>query len=438
MSSLNFYSELVRQERVIIADGEVLLDNLRDAYYKTFVVPQEVELTFDSHLIESDGVFLGVADAGVIRSLYERHGPAVFFENIREFLGVGQRAERETQVNDEIAKTLAESPERMLRRNNGITFKAERVDRVENNTLRMTRAGIVNGCQTTMCIVRSDVQDGTAKVIVKVVQSDDSWDIAKAANYQNSVSRIDLDLARFLRPQLLQKFAIDSGLGISTNSAGGVTDILNSIRVHQLSYDEMRYLFLGVFSRQPTNIFAANYNKLRLEALNEVEQDTLIEYVMGVLFRLLLHTRQSAEATERRYGDETYSPLFERFFREENPKYRSFLAILAACAATGVSLDESSVADLGEGVVVINFIRKLEALLIESSDIYRRTFELAFEVQATRILDASDDRTDTEIRAKMFADLEKRSFAASLRLLRLRMDGDHEVSRLRGSGTAQE
>lgn len=33
-------------------------------------------------------------------------------------------------------------------------------------------------------------------VMVRVVEAVDSWDVAKAANFQNEVRQIDLDLAR--------------------------------------------------------------------------------------------------------------------------------------------------------------------------------------------------------------------------------------------------
>jgi hypothetical protein len=41
--------------------------------------------------------------------------------------------------------------------------------------------------------------------LVKIVEGGDSWDIAKAANNQNRVTRIDLELARFLRPSSFAK-----------------------------------------------------------------------------------------------------------------------------------------------------------------------------------------------------------------------------------------
>jgi hypothetical protein len=50
-------------------------------------------------------------------------------------------------------------------------------------------AAIVNGCQTTMCLVQCAPVSRECFVQVKVVATKDAWDIAKAANYQNPVTR---------------------------------------------------------------------------------------------------------------------------------------------------------------------------------------------------------------------------------------------------------
>ena len=56
-------------------------------------------------------------------------------------------------VNQEIIATISKEPERMVFRNNGITFKAHKATANGATKLELTKAAIVNGCQTTMCLV---------------------------------------------------------------------------------------------------------------------------------------------------------------------------------------------------------------------------------------------------------------------------------------------
>jgi hypothetical protein len=85
-------------------------------------------------------------------SLYERHGDGLFFENIRDFLGTGTTSSRDT-VNSKIIETIIEAPAKMLERNNGITMRAHSVRQLDDKTIEIDGAAIVNGCQTTMCLV---------------------------------------------------------------------------------------------------------------------------------------------------------------------------------------------------------------------------------------------------------------------------------------------
>lgn len=139
--------------------------------------------------------------------LFEEHGDALFFENIRDFLGAtsGKVVTDRMTVNQEIIQTISAQPGKMLPRNNGVTFRATSVASDGEDGIILANAAIVNGCQTTMCLVHCARVPDECMIQVKVVETDDAWDIAMAANYQNFVSRVDLDLARYLRPQLVRK-----------------------------------------------------------------------------------------------------------------------------------------------------------------------------------------------------------------------------------------
>lgn len=160
-----------------------------------------------------------------VSDLYQTYGDGLFFENIRDFLGPEsgrRRRDNRASVNANIIETARSEPYKMLARNNGVTFRAAVVERQGHTVVLVTGASIVNGCQTTMCIVHAGALDEDCYLPVKIVETADAWEVARAANYQNRVNQIDLDLARYLRPQLVQKAAGDLGysLGQSAVSNG--------------------------------------------------------------------------------------------------------------------------------------------------------------------------------------------------------------------------
>ena len=91
---------------------------------------------------------------------------SLFFENIREFLGEKEDRKGEA-VNKDIMRTLIDEPDRMLSRNNGITFKADKVKSNGESSLLLDGSSIVNGCQTTMCIVNAGEAARDAEIVVK-------------------------------------------------------------------------------------------------------------------------------------------------------------------------------------------------------------------------------------------------------------------------------
>ncbi len=144
----------------------------------------------------------------------------------------------------------------MLERNNGIVIRADKVIIDESGkSLTLTRGSVINGCQTTMCIV--DNANNTCFVPVKIVETTDSWDVAKAANYQNEVRELDLDLARSIRPQLAMRAASVTGVNIQTNEKSAF-QIIDEIYSRKVTYEETRLLYIGLFSRNPNNLYAAN------------------------------------------------------------------------------------------------------------------------------------------------------------------------------------
>ena len=100
-----------------------------------------------------------------------------------------------------IVKTIRQDPLKLLERNNGIVFKAKKVEFGDNEKqLILIEGSVVNGWQTTVSI--SEYAEQTCYVPVKIVEAldpENQWEIAQAANYQNKIrNRKDsLDIISF-------------------------------------------------------------------------------------------------------------------------------------------------------------------------------------------------------------------------------------------------
>jgi hypothetical protein len=395
LSSKNFYKELEDRGRIDIIDGNRIYNELKSYYNKTFNIPSDLSINTQKEYIKSEDVYLTVVSVGEVKKLFRKHGTSLFFENIRDFLGV----EDNNGVNSEIMDTLSEEPEMMLNRNNGLTLKAKKVEEKNNKNLRLKKAGIVNGCQTTMCIVNSDVDDEAAQVPVKIVTSGESWDVAKSANHQNDVSQIDLDLAQYLRPQLIQKVATDIGYSVEGSSDQSVTDALNEIHDKQFRYSEIRHLFLGIFSTSPTNLFDKYYNKLRIKTLDNISDEGDHEYVLEVLLRLVHATQKASERVRSQYKDNEDMNMFSRFFKPDKVGYRSFFSILSCCVCTQTDISniksEESFEELRE------FISEVEVLLISDTEKFVKSYVSSVESIASYILLEESDLDEGDIRQKL-------------------------------------
>lgn len=146
-SSKHFYQKLVDEDMLDVFDGPKILDFLREAFLKSFVLPQKFSLTSVTKFINWENVHLGIVTGSSLKQLYTQYGDSLFFENIRDYLFFA-RDNKTTAVNEEIMKTIDEEPTKMLARNNGIVFKAESIEVENDGTLRLFNASIVNGCQS--------------------------------------------------------------------------------------------------------------------------------------------------------------------------------------------------------------------------------------------------------------------------------------------------
>ncbi len=427
LASKLYYDKLLLENRLTFLDGPEILKLLQQLYRKSHLIPANIDIDSFNGWIHIDNVYIGAVSGKTLTDLYTLHGDALFFENIRDFLGVtsGRVVKTRSTVNQEIINTLSKDPHRMLSRNNGITFRSTAATPFGKKGLKIEKAAIVNGCQTTMCLVQCQPVPEDCQVLVKIVVTDDAWDIAKATNYQNEVARIDLDLARYLRPQLVRRIATTLGYAIETSSESNASAVLNTIYQFKVDYEELRYLYLGLFSRKPNNIFDANYTELRadvLEALYELTENE--EKIFIIILMILKESREALEKCKDTFSGDEYAHLFKRFYKDDKPRYRSFLAIAAICAAVRVDISCRSLSTEEETERMNELFGKFRYVLENSPNEYHNAYKYAFATVADTLLDIEQPRNDSDIQQSMFYKISSMAFNSLFKRILVRIDVD--------------
>lgn len=427
LASRTYYRQLLDEQRLFFVDGPRILTLLQNLYKKTHLIPSNLELRSKKPWLVCDDVYLGVVSGADLVELYHKHGDALFFENIRDFLGTtsGKVVTTRSTVNKEIIHTASTEPDKMLARNNGITFRAAEVAIIADSRAELRMAAIVNGCQTTMCLVHCDPVPEQCLLQVKVVKTTDAWDIAMAANYQNPVARIDLDLARYLRPQLVRKVAMNLGYAVETESSVSASSVLNTIYSTKVAYDELKLLVLGLFSRKPNNLFEANYTELRADILEQLyDLQGGDEAIFPVLLLLLKESREALSLCAVTYSGEEYATLFKRFYVDDKPRYRVYFAIAAICALLRDDLSERAI-DTSEELERTNrFLARAREALENRRDQYQDAFLLTFNTIADTVIDIPTGKSESEIAQNMYNRITSMAFSSLYKKVLMRIDSE--------------
>lgn len=421
-SSVKFYHQCMKENRIHFIGGYQVLTLLRAAYSKIHQIPTNMVINFDTPFIYKDNVYVGILSNKQIKELYTNFGDALFFENVRDFIGVQESLEDRgrTTPNLEIIKTVKHDPVKLLSRNNGIVFGAEKVKVGENDQqLVLHNGSLVNGCQTTMCVV--EYADEPCFVLVKIVETHNAWDVTRAANYQTSVPDIDLELARYLRPQLVKRAATNLGIQIDDFDRSAF-QIIDEIYDRRIAYSETRLFYIGLFSRTPNNVFAANYTELMKELIAGIYESGMAEeHIFEVLFSLQRVARKSLEEAKQIFAHPSYSNLFERLYRETSLAYRCFLGILAVCGVVDMDISARE-ADIAKEVERMkSFLGSVHAVLIDDPIRFEKFHKLTIKIWMQDLL---TDDNDTKILRDMNKSSKRMSFTNMFRKLRMEADLD--------------
>lgn len=391
-SSLQFYHQLRDTKRLEIIDGTKILDLLKTSYRKANILPSDFVVNFDSNFIVKDDVYIGILSSKELRRLYSEYGDALFYENIRNFLTPRNRPPSDTgnTINEEIIKTVKNNPDQFLSRNNGIVIKARGVTVGKNNTLHLEEASVVNGCQTTMCIVGYTDSDNEVYVTAKVVGTSQAWDIARAANLQNDVSRFELEIAQFLRPQLVNKTAANEGYRVIGNDSA--FSLLDNIYLYEIMYEDLRALFVGIFSGTPNNIFDTNYSDLLPDLIVKFyENDPEGNKLLGKLFQIQQSASSSMQNLQEKMKEKSIViTAYQRFFKDNKSAYRAFFTMLAACSLTEINLSKRYPDIESRYKTVSDFIDKTLKIINETPERFEQYYRFAINITSALIPSEKD------------------------------------------------
>lgn len=420
LPSKTFYEELKENDQFIYLDGPRILPLLQVAYRKMHILPTNVLIHLDTPPIQKGSVYLGIISATELKCCHDTFGDALFLENIRSFLGATSGKKKvdpnRENVNEAILETAQNVPEQMLARNNGITFRARKIHKVEDNILQLEEASIVNGCQTTMCLIQAPSPE--AFVLVKIVESPDAWNIAKTANFQNRIEQIELLLANYIRPQLLQSIGTKAEVHVHQGTYTSLFDVFSAIYREQIAYDEIYSLFIGFFSKDMNNVINTNYTELRDDLLRTLQsQDGPREDTFYTLFELYRAANDGRRLVEETYTDESYRSIFKRFWEENKPNYRSILTILTACIFVDTNIYDKYIDPEG----FRNFLLTLRLALATDRNKFVRYYQYTFETIAISLIDTEKDKN--EILRTMYDSLRKAKFNNLYKKVRLFVDG---------------
>nr|WP_242037327.1 AIPR family protein [Limnothrix sp. FACHB-406] len=357
LSSCAFHRSLEERNKILFIDGTDILSILKANFSKLSGKLPDIELRFYGQILQVENAYIGVVSGYELKRLYHEFGEAIFFENIRLFLGEGSKVSKSggDSVNQVILKTVKQEPEVMLARNNGITFRSSKIIAGDTTILNLSEASIINGCQTTMCFVKGLIDDESLEkdnislydkppfVLVKVVETNNSWDIAKSANFQNEVVQIDLELARYFRPQIVQRASVNLGIFAEQASLENQKDtpysIIKTMTKVTVDYDSTRSTFIGLFSRVLNNTIAGDYTALRTDLLEEfLSNDDTGQKIFGLIFDMnskflsdysKISELKSRKSQEKDKNQESVADTL--WSRLEKPNYQAFMNILVAC-----------------------------------------------------------------------------------------------------------
>jgi AIPR protein len=421
--SVNFYHQLVENKRLEIIDGELLYDYFLSAYEREYSIPQEVRFRSKEALVNRENVHVGVISTEDLISIYKKSRNGIFFENVRDFLGLGN-SDSTLDINNDIYKTACTEPSKMIERNNGITFKASSID-YEENWVVLRNAGIINGCQTTICIVKAAPKEECYVPVKIVITGDDEQttsDIARTANTQNRIDKINLELSEFIRPQLIKMSLAEVGISLAEDKQENAPLLAATISKYQVFKSDIRYLFIGLFSSTPRNIFISDYAAIRFDDLKtSFSTSEKRRELNSILAQILVISNKSFEKIREKYpvaskkedgqdsSETKIGKVFNRFYIDQKG-YKAYLIVLAIYCI--LKIDDEKAAKGYEITRTLSFVKNI---LNDDSGEFQESLEKIFRAVAMNVIQrfsSKEKDLEDEISQNLFKYMRSTNFSA--------------------------
>lgn len=186
-----------------------------------------------------------------------------------------------------------------------------------------------------------------------------------------------------------------SKVGVRFENQAGETSaysLLDAIYKNQITYEMIRALFIGFFSRTPNNTIEANFTELRTDIIKEFyKYDPNGEKTFDILFGIHEAVERSAEQIKVMFANQEYEQLFQRFWKDDKPNYRAFLAILASCGCVQNNIYSKKGASTYKEMS--GFLESVSRVVESQPQLFTRYFRNAFVVVALDLMRNDQDRS---------------------------------------------
>ena len=182
---------------IVNFNGEAVLTSLTEEHAQAQV---DASITVENWFFSQANprILYGQISVSQLAELHKQYGKRLFEKNIRYYMG-------STTVNEAIAETLQQEPNKLFYLNNGLTaicqaLNAKPTAKQERGTFEIAQLSVVNGAQTIGSIARVsrdiDLSTSPAKVLITLIELKDAEpnfgsEVTKARNLQNQVSLLD-------------------------------------------------------------------------------------------------------------------------------------------------------------------------------------------------------------------------------------------------------
>jgi len=198
--------------------------------------------------------------------------------------------------------------------------------------------------------------------------------------------------------------------------------LIDVIYDRKIAYSETRLLYIGLFSRTPNNVFAANYTELMQDLIREIYEDGLEEEsVFEVLFLLQGASQESLSESQRIFDHPSYAGMFERLYKEDSLTYRCLLSILALCGAVNIDISDRKPDLVDERERVKDFLKRARSILVDDKERFGRFHKLAIKIWMQDMLTGEED---AKVRRDMYVSSKRLNFTNLFRKLCMEADLD--------------